>query len=135
MDEREQLKLNNQFWQKDETLWQQEIDDWEHATQRLVALVYLLEKTLPEHTSGLEKHKQRIEQHKQQLIQYECGLDEQCMTTCPSHIDLKEHKTMQKRMGQVHQDMSEAHQLFAKQYQQKMKRVRDLAERLLGELT
>lgn len=134
MDDQERLRLSNEQWQHDDKDWQQEILDWEHETQRLVALLYMLEKALPEHSSSLERHKARIDKHNEDLTRYRCGLDKNCMPDCPSHIELEKQKQLHKIMARNHQDMLHEHQRFSKEYNSKMRRFRELAERLLREL-
>ena len=134
MDEQEQLRISNDEWQQDDQRWQQEIENWEHETQRLVAFLYMLEKALPEHSSRLDRHKARIDMHNEDLHRYRCGLDKECMPECPSRIDLDKLKQLHHIMGCSHQEMAREHEAFAKDYRRKMRRFRDLAERLLSEL-
>ncbi|BDZ73015.1 hypothetical protein GCM10025856_07340 [Methylophaga marina] len=134
MEQREQLKHYNQKWQEDDQRWQEEIEHWQHSTQRMVALIYLLEKSLPEHSSSIEKHKKRIDEHNAEIVRYECGLDEHCLSTCPSHIELERHQKMHRKMQLRHEEMKKEHDRFSRNYQKQMQRVRELAERLLNEL-
>ncbi|MCX4188193.1 hypothetical protein [Methylophaga sp. OBS4] len=134
MEDREYLKLTNQQWQDDDLRWQQEMAEWQHETQRLVALLYMLEKALPEHSSKLEQHKLRITHHNEELARYRCGLDANCLTTCPNHIDLKQQRKQHQLMAKRHQSMIREHEAFSKDYRNKMHKFRELAEKLLKEL-
>ncbi len=134
MDDREQLRLSNEQWQQDDADWQQEIQFWQQETQRLVALLYMLEKTLPEHSSKLQLHKARIDRHNKDLTLYHCGLEKNCLPDCPSHISLEKQKQLHKIMEKNHQDMRREHAAFSKEYRKKMRRFRELAQQLMQEL-
>ncbi|MCX4193271.1 hypothetical protein [Methylophaga sp. OBS1] len=134
MDEQEKLRLINDQWQQDDERWRQEIEDWQHETQRLVALLYMLEKALPEQSSKLDIHKARIDKHNEDLNRYRCGLEKQCPPACPSHIDIEKNKRLHKMMALNHEDMQREHKTFSREYHKKMRRFRELAERLMNEL-
>lgn len=134
MNEQEQLRLSNDKWQQDNQRWQSEMQDWQRETQRLVGLLYMLEKALPEHSSQLDKHKARIDEHDQDLRRYRCGLEKNCMPECPSRIELDKLQHLHQVMAHSHKEMAREHDRFSKDYNRKMRRFRDLAERLQKEL-
>ncbi|WP_438971874.1 hypothetical protein [Methylophaga sp.] len=134
MNEQALLKQKNQQWQEDDKRWQKDIDDWQRETKRLIAFLYMMEKALPEHSSKLEQHKQRIDKHNDELTRYQCGLDEHCLPSCPSHIDITKQRVLHKKMEKLHQSMAEEHEQFSIDYLQKMQIFRELTQRLMDEL-
>lgn len=134
MDDQMKLRLDNAQWQQDHKRWQREIEDWRQETQRLVALVYLLEKTLPDHSSKLERHKGRIDKHNDELNSYRCGLETQCLPACPSRIETEKLKQLHYRVEHHHRDMRNEHESLSEAHHNKMRRFRELAERLICEL-
>lgn len=134
MDEREQLKLSNRHWQDDDKHWQQEIYDWQHETQRLVALLYMMEKALPEHSLKLEKHKHRIDSHNEELTRYYRALETKSATSNSNVSDISQQRKIHERMDKSHSTMRREHNKFSQEYQQKMQRFRVLAQRLIDEL-
>lgn len=134
MEDREQLRLSNEQWQQDDARWQQEIQYWQQETQRLIALLHLLERALPEHSSKLDLHKALIDRHTKDLTRYRCGLEKNCLPECPSHIALDRQKKLHKIMERNHLDMRREHDAFRKDYRNKMRRFRELAQQLMQEL-
>lgn len=134
MDERKQLKLSNQHWQDDDSRWQQEIYDWQHETQRLVALLYMMEKALPEHSLKLEQHKHRIDRHNQDLSHYYRGLVSLNTLDDSNVSDISQQRKIHDRMEKSHSAMRKEHDKFSQEYQKKMSHFRDLAQRLIDEL-
>jgi phosphoenolpyruvate carboxylase len=119
-------------WQRDDERWQQEISDWLHQTQRLVALLYMLEKVLPEHSSQLDQHKVRIDRHNEELSHYRHGLEKVSQRLATTEFD--QQQQLHVIMGMNHHDMRREHEKFSKDYRNKMQQFRDLAQRLLNEL-
>lgn len=134
MKNRGELQQFNQQWQRDDTRWREEIESWEREIQRMVALLYLLEKNLPDYSSSLEAHKARIDSHNKEILECGCGLDPRCPHDCPSHIDMAANDINHTMLAQRHEMVAEDHARFRREYQLKMDKVRELARRLLGEL-
>ena len=123
-----------QNWQHDDMHWQQEISDWLHQTQRLVALLYMLEKVLPEHSSQLDQHKLRIDRHNEELTKYRRGMEASSRSGHLASSELNQQKQLHDIMAMNHKDMRREHDSFSKDYRGQMRQFRDLAERLLNEL-
>ncbi len=123
-----------QNWHYDDAHWQQEISDWLHQTQRLVALLYMLEKALPEHSSQLDLHKLRIDRHNEELTKYRHGIEATRRSADLPSGELNQQKQLHDIMAMNHLDMRREHESFSKDYRGKMRQFRDLAERLLKEL-
>lgn len=121
-------------WQRDDLLWQQDIANWLHHTQRLVAILYLLEKALPEHSSQLDQHKSRIDDHNALLNHHRQKLEVTCRNSNVSESDLKQHKKMHEVMAKNHHKMQLEHDKLSKDYLSKMQQFGKLAERLHDEL-
>lgn len=120
-------------WQQDDKHWQQEISDWLHQTQRLVALLYMLEKSLPEHSSQLDQHKSRIDRHNEELRRYSHGVSENGYPGAAA-MELQQYQQLHEIMQMNHKDMRLEHERFSKEYRNKMRQFRELAERLIQEL-
>lgn len=128
-----QLKQDNHNWQDEHDHWTKEIAFWQHQTQRLVALLYKLERSLPEHSSKLERHKDRIESYNEKLVRYECGLDEHCMPTCPSHIPFDEQRRFHDELERLHAEVRDEHEQLRTTYLEEMKQFHTLVATLLKE--
>lgn len=127
------LLEENKHWHEEHLAWLQEVEQWQHETRRLLALLYLLERALPEHSSILNKHAAVIEKHEQLVNSYECGLDENCLSTCPSFITQEQHQEMHKTLSTLHEDAKQEHLLLKSTYSKEMERFRSLALKLLNE--
>ncbi len=125
------LREENQHWHKEHSAWLKEVEQWQHETRRLLALLYLLERALPEHTSILNKHAAIIENHEQLVNNYECGLDEHCIPTCPSFITHEQQQEVHQTLSKLHEDAKQEHLLLKANYSQEMERFRSLASKLL----
>lgn len=134
MDEREIIRQKNKQWQQDNVHWQKEIRTWQHDTQRLVALLYMLEKTLPEQSSWLAQHKARIDKHNDDLTRYSSNLDKQYLPDSTSPVELDKQQSLHKLMQQSHYKMRTVHESLHKEYLNKMQQVRDLAQRFIDEV-
>ena len=62
------------WWHQDHKKWIQEVAQWQHESDRLVALLYQLECALPEHSAVLNNHVTGIEQHEGYLQRYDSGM-------------------------------------------------------------
>ncbi len=76
MVNKEILQEENKRWHEEHLAWMQEAEQWQHETRRLLALLYLLERALPEHSSLLNKHAILIADNEQLLSSSECDIDE-----------------------------------------------------------
>jgi patatin-like phospholipase/acyl hydrolase len=121
-------------WQRDDQCWQQDITDWLQHTQRLVALLYLLEKALPEHSSQLEQHRARLDKHNALLSRFRQEVEETYPKKSASERDLRQHTKMHEKLAKNHFDMQREHDELSNDYRSKMQQFTSLAERLHQEL-
>lgn len=121
-------------WQRDDECWQQDITDWLQQTQRLVALIYLLEKALPEHSSQLDQHRARIDKHNALLGHFRQEVEETYPKENASERDLRQHRKMHEKLAKNHSAMQREHNKLSKDYRSKMQQFTALAERLHEEL-
>lgn len=133
MNDRDKLKHDNEAWHQDHARWLQEIQHWQHETHRLVALLYKLEKALPEYSSRLDKHIASIQQHEHEVVHYECGIDEHNLDSGPIQQVMEQQLSFHQDFADLHAKMSRQHEAFKIAYQREMKAFRELATELLEE--
>ncbi len=134
MKRKEQIRDSNDNWLEEDQCWQKELLDWQYENQRLVALLYMLEKALPERSTKLDIHKARIDKHNEDLSFYRCELDEHCVPDCTSITELEKQNQIHKIIAHSHEQMKSEHETFSEEYFIKMHRFRELAARLMHEL-
>lgn len=127
------LQDENKRWHEDHLAWTQEAEQWQHNTRRLLALLYLLERALPEHSSILNKHAILIEEHEQQVNNYECSLDEHCIATCPSFSTPEQQMEFHQTLSALHEEVKLQHLKLRQTYSEEMDRFKSLALKLLKE--
>lgn len=124
----------NKQWQRDHALWSQEVRFWQHETERLVAMLYLIERAIPDHASLLDQHISMVDKHEQRIISYECcGIDRYCLETSPDYKTLKQQLCCHDELSKVHEQMRLEHQKIKELYSTEMKRFRTLLLKLLEE--
>lgn len=134
MDELQQLKTESERWRADHLRWLADADYWTHHTQRLVAVLHKLERSLPEHSAKLDQHVGLIIKHEESINRYECGLEPNCMATCDSHIDLEQQREFHNKLRKLHLKMQQQHQQFSEQYKNQMANFYQQAQLLMQEL-
>lgn len=82
MSEVDQFVAENKQWRSDHSLWLADLEQWQHHTQRLVAILCKLERCLPEKSAKLGQHTALINKYESDIHRYECGLDPQCLPDC-----------------------------------------------------
>jgi len=127
------LLEENKHWHEDHLVWIQEVEQWQHDTRRLLALLYLLERALPEHSSILSKHSALIKKHEQQVSNHECGLDESCLSSCPSFIPQEKQIEFHQALSKLHEEAKQEHLKLKHTYLEEMNRFKSLILKLLNE--
>lgn len=117
-------------WQHDYLLWQQQIAFWQHEIQRLVALLYLLEKSLPTQTLELDRHKERIAQHNAEI----CAQSRIMDTEDDGDVIQHHYRYRIKSMETRHQNIRCDHQRIRAMYERQFEAFRELATKLIIEL-
>lgn len=128
-----ELKEESKAWHEDHAMWMRETKQWQHETERLVALLYLLERALPERSSILEQHATLIENHEQQVSSYECGMDERCFPACPTFKSLQQQATFHQNLLELHVKAKQQHLNLKQLYSEELETFRELVKRLLDE--
>lgn len=134
MDKRESLSQINQQWQQDDEAWSADIERWHQDAQRWVAFIYMLEKNLPEHSAALSQHKLDIQLHQKNLFRFRCGLDDNCLQSCPSYLTEAELIDNYADLENRHTQMKVMHDQLNAQFEQQKQTLRELAQRLLEAL-
>ncbi len=127
------LKDDNKQWHEDHALWIKETKLWQHDIERLLALLYLLERALPEHSLSLTRHTVLIDEHEQLVSRYECGMDERCIPTCPAFKSLEEQTEFHQKLSKLHVDAKRQHLDIKQRYAEEMEKFRVLAKQLFDE--
>jgi hypothetical protein len=133
MDDLKTLREQNQHWHEQHAQWVEDVQKWQRETQRLTALLYQLERALPDHSTRLTKHLVLIDDHEEIVRRYECGLDDNCLTACPDFKTEQEQKEMRLQLCQLHSDVEREHEKLKQQYAHGLERFRALTKRLLNE--
>lgn len=131
MIDTQSLKQENAQWHRDHAVWAEEVRQWQHETERLVAMLYRVERAIPDHSSLLEKHNALIETHEQRVYSYECGLDEHCIRTCPDYKTPEQQEMFHKELLEVHEQTRLEHEKIKRLYIDEMERFRTLLLDLL----
>lgn len=134
MDKRKVYTQINQQWQQDDEQWFKEIEQWRLQARQWTACLFLLEKNIPEQAEALEQHKQTVEHHYSNLMRLRCGLDENCIETCPDHLDEAALAVLYKEYGTLHRQAQTKHEALRADFEEKKKVLRELAQRLLDSL-
>jgi len=127
------LQDENKHWHQDHALWIKETEQWQHETEKLVALLYLLERALPEKTSALTQHVTLIDEHEKQVTNYECGMDEQCLPACPTYKTDEQQLQFHQSLSELHERVKQHHLSLKQNYSVEMEKFRNLAQQLLDE--
>ncbi len=133
MNDTKKFRQENEQWHRDHELWAEEVKLWQHESERLVAMLYRIERAIPDHSSLLEQHKSLIEEHEQRVISYECGIDEHCIKTCPDYKTPEQQRHFHKDLSEVHEKTRRQHDKIKQLYSTEMKKFRALLLELLEE--
>lgn len=127
------LQQENKHWHEDHLLWINEVKQWQHETRRLLALLYLLERSLPEHSSILNKHAALIQKHEQQINSYESGLDDLANSSCSDFIIEQQQQKFHHTISKLHEKSQQDHLALKSTYSNEMDRFKSLVLKLLNE--
>jgi hypothetical protein len=125
------LKTQNKDWHEEHAEWVEESLYWQGKTRRLVAILYKLERTLPEHSLTLTRHVAIVKEHEQLVAEYESGLNEECYPRCPGFNSEDALEKMHERLCEMHDKTELTHRTLRKNYETEMVSFRALAEKLL----
>ena len=128
-----ELKEENKHWHEDHVQWIADIKLWQQETHRLVALLYKLEKEIPEQSSKLQDHLALIEKHEQKITQYRGGRDQQYLTDEPDFVSIERQHEFYKTLRKLHEETKLQHLELKQSYVGEMEKFRDLAKELLAE--
>jgi hypothetical protein len=123
----------NQYWHKDHIRWIADIKLWQQETHRLVALLYRLEKAIPEHSSKLQAHLALIEKHEQKITQYQRERDQRYLEVEPDFVSIERQHEFYKAWSKLHEETKQQHAELKQSYVTEMDSFRDLAKALLAE--
>ncbi|MDH5357260.1 MAG: hypothetical protein OEY48_06285 [Gammaproteobacteria bacterium] len=128
------LKKESKRWQDEHANWMKEIEHWQSVTQRLVALLYMLDRALPEHSTLMSKHISLIEQHEDMMKCLECGeINNHCFPSCPDFKTPEQQTKFHQKMVDLHQEVNQQHQSLKKTYVTEMEKFSALARKLFDE--
>jgi len=115
------------WWHQDHNKWIKEVAQWQHESDRLVALLYQVELALPEHTAMLNNHVMGIEQHDGYIQEYENGILQ--------FTSIESQQEYHHNLSQLHAKMKKEHAVLKQRYLKEMERFKVLVSKLLGECT
>jgi len=125
------FKQENELWHREHAVWAEEVNQWQHETERLVALMYRLERAIPDYPSLIEHHTKLIASHEQRVIAYECGLDEHCLKTCTDYKTPEQQQRFHRELSELHETTRLEHERLKQLYIKEMKNFRALLLDLL----
>ncbi len=128
------MREQNQRWRKQHKEWIADAQKWQNKTKRSTALLFQLERSLPDISKLLTRHRLLIEQHQEIVTRYECGLDDNCLTECPDFKTEQEQKEMRLQLCQMHSELEREHEQLKQEYARGFERFRALAKNLLDEI-
>jgi hypothetical protein len=123
----------NQHWHEEHVQWIADIELWQEETHRLVALLYRLEKAIPEHSSKLQDHLALIEKHEQKITQYQGGRDQRYLEVESDFVSIERQHEIYKALSKLHEEIKQQHAGLKQSYVTEMDSFRDLAKALLAE--
>lgn len=127
------IKEENKLWHQEHTVWMKELDQWRHETRRMVALLCLVERALPEHSVMLKKHESLIIDHEKHMQCDGCGLDERCFPTCPTYKSPQQIEELHQKLANSHASSKHQHQVIKQTFAEEMEKFRSLVKNLLKE--
>jgi heterodisulfide reductase subunit C len=127
------LKEENKLWHQEHVSWMEEVEQWQHKTDRLIALLYMLDRALPEHSAMLKNHVSLIEQNEKLVACYECGIEERCFSSCPDFRSPSQYIVIHNKQKDLHTQVRQEHQLLKHMYAKEMKKFKQLAKKILEE--
>mgnify|MGYP000468059266 FL=1 len=128
-----ELKEENQHWHEDHLQWIADIELWQQETHRLVALLYKLEKAIPEHSSKLQQHLVLIEKHEKKITQYQGGRDQRYLADGEDFVSIERQLEFYKTLKSLHNEAKQQHMELKQSYADEMETFRNLAIALLAE--
>lgn len=128
------INKENKSWHQDHAAWVNEVEQWQHDTNRLVALLYQLERSLPEHTAMLVKHVSLIEQHEKLINTYEyVDADGGGLHSYAESKSLQQQAESHHKLSCLHDEVRQEHMVLKKNYTEEMKKFKLLLGKLLKE--
>jgi len=133
MSTTKELKEEKQHWHEDHLHWIADIEQWQQETHRLVALLYRLEKAIPEHASKLQRHLVLIEKHEQKITEYQGGRDQRYLADGDDSVSIGRQLEFYKTLKNLHNEAKQQHLELKQSYADEMEQFRNLALALLAE--
>ncbi len=126
----DEMRAESKSWHEEHKRWKKDIVSWLKTQRRIEAVLYQLERELPDYrevaahlSDVIEDHEVRLQEHDKLLSRYlEAGQD-----------DAAEWKRLEKehaKQARQHADVQEEHDAFRAAYMSAMKRVERLVKRL-----
>lgn len=133
MRELEALKEESQDWHQQHASWVEESRKWQKETQRLSALLYLLDRALPEHSAILAKHVSLIEQHEGTVTRYENSFCSDSLKVDDNSVANEQQQQAYKELCSFHSEVEKEHLSLKQSFLTEMKKFKKLATELLNE--
>ncbi len=125
---------DDKSWHQDHAAWVKEVEQWQHESNRLVALLYQLERALPEHTGMLAKHVLLIEQHEKLINSHGCSIAGDCHLHSCSELKSQQQQTeCYQNLSHLHDEARQEHVTLKKMYSEEMDKFKSLLRKLLKE--
>ncbi len=126
----EKMRAESKGWHEEHKLWKRDIVGWLKTQRRIEALLYQLERELPDYrevaahlSDVIEDHEVRLQEHDKLLSRY---LEQKERDATEWSKLEKEHE----RQAELHAEVQEEHDAFRSAYIGAMKRVERLVKRL-----
>ena len=133
MISQQELKEENEHWHQDHLMWMTEIKQWQNEAERLVALLYLLERALPEHSVMMQKHTAMIADHEKQIRYYDDRMDEDYLSSSRDCEIAQGEIELHQNLAKQHADIKQQHLKMKQMYLNEMEKFKSLIKNLLDE--
>jgi len=133
MISKQELKEENKHWHQDHLMWMTEIKQWQNETERLVALLYLLERALPEHSAMMQKHTTVIADHEKQVCRYESSMEEDYLPSSPESQIVQKYSQLHQKLANQHASAKQQHLKMKQMYLDEIEKFKSLIKKLLNE--
>jgi hypothetical protein len=125
------FQSQNEEWHEEHAEWTKETLHWQQQTRRLIAILYQLERALPEHSLTLTRHVAMVKEHQRLVEGYESELDKEFEPKYPDSHSKDKLEKMHLILCKMHDKTERDHKRLSADYAKSLAEFRALAQKLL----
>ncbi len=129
----EQMHRDNRRWRGEHARWQEEIRHWQQEANRLTAVLFRLERAIPEYGDTLKDHAFEILQHDLGLRHHERKLAAVLRHKAGNPVSREILQDEHREQANLHRDVRRQHQEMRRLHQEAIDEIRRLT-RLADEI-